>query len=81
MSIYQLVGVPGMQLGTVVDMGDGGHRYGIIASVVKEDYKLPNPCVVTGAIKFINQKVNLYSIHSIDYKPSYVGGYVFGWRA
>jgi len=63
-------------------MGSGGHRYGIIQAVIKEDYKLPNPCMVTGPIKFHMQTVNLYSIRGLDSKPTRVpDGYVWGWTA
>jgi hypothetical protein len=82
MSLYQLIGSTSLQPGNLVDMGNGGHRYGKIVSVIKKDYKLPNPCMVTGAIKFFKQEVNLYLIRGLDEKPIRPpDGYAWGWTA
>ncbi len=80
MSLYQLVGNKSLTRGQVVDMGNGGHRYGIIQSVVKEDYKLPDKCMVSGAIKFYMQPLNLYMIRGMDKTPESIHGYVWWWR-
>ncbi len=81
MALYQLVGSQSLTKGTVVDMGPGGQRLGIIVSIVEKDYKLPNPCMTQGAIKFYMQPLNLYMIRGIDYTPDIIGGYVWGWTA
>lgn len=51
MTIYRLVGYPGMTPGTIVDMGPIGHRYGRILKETKKNYELPDPCVMTGPVK------------------------------
>ena len=82
MSLYQLIGSPALSIGNLVDMGPGGHRYGIIQSIVKKDYVLPNPCMVTGAIEFYPQPVNLYLIRGIDSLGNkIVMGHVWGWTS
>lgn len=82
-SLYQLIGPKNLKPGQTVDMGPGGHRYGRIQAVVKEDYVLPNPCMVTGQVKFFQQPVNLYLIRGIDnpQKTLIPVGYVWGFTA
>ncbi len=77
MALYQLVGSQSLTVGTVVDMGSIGHRYGIIRKVIENDYKLPNPCIAQGSIKFFMQPLNLFLIRGIDHKPECIGGYVW----
>ena len=82
MSLYQLIGGKHLKVGYLVDMGPGGHRYGIIQSIIKTDYPLPNPCMVTGSIKFYQQPVNLYLIRGIESLGNkIVMGHVWGWTS
>lgn len=60
--LYQLIGPKYLQVGNRVDMGPIGERWGVIVKVVEEDFKLPNPCMVTGQTKFWQQPVNLFLI-------------------
>ena len=62
MSLYQLPGRKNLKRGDLVDMGPGNERYGIIQGVIKEDYSLPNPCVVSGSIKYFPKPLSLYLI-------------------
>jgi hypothetical protein len=81
MSLYQLAGPKYLTVGTIVDMGPIGHQYGRILKVEQTDYKLPNPCMVSGSIKFIMQPLNLYLIRGLDHKPESVGGYVWAFNS
>jgi hypothetical protein len=60
--LYQLIGNQFLRPGNLVDMGPGGERFGIIQSIVKENYQLPDKCAVTGSIRFINRPVHLFLI-------------------
>lgn len=71
MSLYQLVGPKGLRAGELVDMGTPNERWGRIMSVVKADYQLPNPCVVMGTRKFIQQPVDLYLIRGGYAEPAH----------
>lgn len=66
-NLYQLVGPKYLAAGNKVDMGPVGDRWGIIVKVQQEDYKLPNPCVVTGQTPFHPQPVNLFLIRGGDF--------------
>ncbi len=78
-NIYQLFGNQHLTVGSVVEIGAPYNRYGIIWKVLETDYKLPNPCFVSGPIKFIQQPINLYLIRGITgYTPLQVSGYVWG---
>lgn len=82
MSLYQLIGKLNLTPGTVVDMGPGGHRYGVIQSIVKENYQLPDKCVVTGQIKFYQQPVHLYMIRGMEKAPiNKPCNYVWSWTS
>lgn len=82
--IYQLIGPKYLKPGQYVDMGYPGERWGVIASVIQEDYALPNPCMVTGTRKFTPQPVTLFSIHGCaqrhEVDPKTVPC-VWGWNA
>ena len=60
--LYQLFGSKDLRIGELVDMGPINERWGRIVKVQEEDYKLPNPCMVTGQTKFYPQPINLYLI-------------------
>jgi hypothetical protein len=65
-NLYQLAGPKYLRVGDYVNIGPGGYdQWGVIRAVVKEDYKLPNPCMVEGARKFIMQPLNLFLIRGI----------------
>jgi len=67
--LYQLVGGKYLKVGNRVDMGPVGDRWGIIQKVLEEDYKLPNPCVMSGTNKFYTQPLNLFLIRGGPYNP------------
>jgi hypothetical protein len=83
MSLYKLVGHPGMTPGTTVDMGSIGHRYGRIQSVLQTDYVLPTPCVLTGPVRATQYKgLTLYLIRGLDnYRPNGALPPVWGWSS
>lgn len=60
--LYQLIGDQWLRAGNLVDMGPGGERFGIIQSIVKENYQLPDKCVVGGSIKCNHRPVHLFLI-------------------
>jgi hypothetical protein len=60
--LYQLAGEQHLRVGNLVDMGPGGERFGIIQSIIKENYQLPDKCVVVGSIKFNHRPVHLFLI-------------------
>lgn len=65
-NLYQLIGSQNLWVGCLVEIGGPYDRFGVIQSVIEKDFKLPNPCVVDGPRKFLQQKVNLYLIRGIS---------------
>lgn len=62
-ALYQLPGRPGYRPGTVVEVAGPHDRYGKVLSVIKEGYRLPNPCMVDGPVKMYQPcELTLYSI-------------------
>lgn len=62
-ALYQLPGRPGYLPGTVVEVAGPYDRYGRVLKVLQEDYKLPNPCMLSGPSRLgFPYKLSLYLI-------------------
>ncbi len=60
--LYQLPGQQHLKVGNLVNIGPGGHRFGIVQSVIKENYQMSDKCVVSGTGRFNSQPVHLFLI-------------------
>ncbi len=67
--LYQLIGYSYLKAGDIVDINGPHDRWGKIIKLEIEDFKLPNPCMIDGPTKFIQQKINLYLIRGGDFNP------------